>query len=128
MKRIKGIEINSLEVVIKGIRNRNTVDLGAVTLSVAGREFILDVVQSFTDITEDKDGIPMLNISCVVEPDEDTFDDCPYNLKAEDLLNADKNGLVKTLYVGGEEYFDVVSIVLNYEYKGENYQLEIDEE
>lgn len=128
MKRIKGIEINSLEVVIKGINNRNTVYLGAVTLSVAGREFILDVVQSFTDITEDKDGIPMLNISCVVEPDEDTFDDCPYNLKKEDLLNADKNGLVKTLYVGGEEDFDVVSIVLNYEYQGEEYQLEIDEE
>lgn len=128
MKRIKGIKINSLEVVIKGTNNRSVVDLGAVTLSVAGREFILDVVQSFTDVTEDNDGIPMLNISCVVEPDEDTFEDCPYNLTKEDLLNADKNGLVKTLYVGGEEDFDVVSIVLHYENKGEEYQLEIDEE
>ncbi len=129
MKRIEGINIHNLEVVIKGTDERHNIDLGAITLSVDDREFIFDVVQSYTDKTEDIDGNPILLISCDLEVDEDTFGECPYNLTKDDLLSADDNNLVKTLYVGGDEDFEVVSILLHFDdCNGQDYQLEIDEE
>jgi hypothetical protein len=129
MKEIKGINIHNLEVVIKGHLNRHDIDLGALTLSVDGREFILDVVQSYSDETEDNDGNPILRISCDLEPDEDTFDECPYDLTKDDLLDAEHNDLVRTLYVGGEIDFEVESILLHFDdCEGQDYQLEIDED
>jgi len=127
MKNINGINFHNLEVVIKGKDyHRNNVDLGALTLSVGGREFILDVVQSYSDEIEE-DGT--LRISCDIEADEDVFDECPYNLTKDDLLDCEHNDLKRTLYVGGEVEFDVMSITLHFDdCNGQDYQLLIDEE
>jgi hypothetical protein len=127
MKTIEGINFHNLEVVIKGKDyHRNDVDLGALTLSVDGREFILDVVQSYSDEIEE-DGT--LRITCDIEVDEDTFDECPYDITKDDLLDAEHNDLVRTLFVGGEVEFDVVSITLYFDdCNGQDYQLLVDEE
>lgn len=127
MKTIEGINFHNLEVVIKGTNyERHDVDLGALTLSVDGREFILDVVQSYSDEIEE-DGT--LRISCDIEADEDVFDECPYDLTKDDILDCEHNDLERTLYVGGEVDFEVVSITLHFDdCNGQDYQLLVDEE
>jgi hypothetical protein len=127
MKNIKGINIHNLEVVIKGeYYQRNDVDLGALTLSVDGREFILDVVQTYSDEIEE-DGT--LRISCELEVDEEVFDECSYDITKDDLLDAEHNDLVRTLYIGGEVEFEVVSITLHFDdCNNQDYQLLVDEE
>jgi hypothetical protein len=126
MKKIDGVNIHNLEVVVKGVDyHRNDVDLGALTLSVDGREFILDVVQSYSDELEE-DGT--LRISCDIEADEDVFDECPYDITKDDLLDCEHNDLVRTLYVTGEEEFEVVSITLYFDIDGQDYQMKIDED
>jgi hypothetical protein len=126
MKTIKGINIHNLEVVVKGKDIlRHDVDLGALTLSVDGREFILDVVQSYSDEVEDG----TLRISCDVEGNEEEFDECPYDLTKDDLLDCEHNDLVRTLYVSGSEDFEVVSITLYFDdCNGQDYQLKVNED
>lgn len=123
MKKIKGVNIHNVEVLIKGTKERHDIDLGALTLRVDDREFILDVVQSYSDETEDG-----LIISCDLEVDEDTFDECPYNITKDDMLDCEHNDMVRELYVGGEVDFEVVSITLYFDIDGQDYQMMIDEE
>ena len=127
MKTIEGINFHNLEVLVKGKNyHRNDIDLGGLTLSVDGREFMLDVKQSYSDkVLEDG----TLRISCEIEADEDVFDDCPFDLTKDDLLNAEHNDLERTMYVGGDVEFDVVSITLHFDdCNGQDYQLLVNEE
>ena len=129
MKTIEWVNIHNLEVVIKGHVPRHDVDLGALILSVDGRKFILDVVQSYSNETEDMKGNPILRITCEIEVDEDTFDECPYDITKDDLLDAEHNDLVRTLFVGSDgDDFEVESILLHFDIDGQDYQLLIDEE
>ena len=128
MKTIQGVNIHNLEIVIVGTKERSDIDLGALTLSVDDREFILDVVQSYSDVTEDLQGNPIMRISCDLEVDDDIFEDCPYNITKEDLLNSENNNLVRTLYIGGDNDFEVQSILLHFDIDRQYYQLSIDEE
>ena len=123
MKKIEGVNIHNLEVVIKGDVERHDVDLGALTLSVDGREFILDVVQSYTDDIEGG-----MRISCDIEVDEETFDECPYNITKDDMLDCEHNDMIRELYVGGEVEFEVESILLHFDIDGQDYQMVVDEE
>jgi len=127
MKKIRGIKIGNLEVEIKGSVERHNVDLGALTLAVDGREFILDVVQSYSQ-TPKETGTGTTRITCELEVDEDTFDECPYNITKDDILDCEHNDLVRELFVGGDEEFEVESITLYFEADGEDYQMKIDEE
>ena len=120
---IRDVEFYNVNIVIKGTQDMGLVDLGALTLSCEGREYMLDVVQSYSHAIENG-----LEIECELLPDADTFDDCPYNLIKEDLLNHRTNGLVKTLYVGGEIDFEVESMILDLNIQGKDYQLQIEEE
>lgn len=123
MKTIEGVNIHNLEVEIKGDVQRHDIDLGALTLRVDDREFILDVVQSYSDEIEGG-----LRISCDLEVDEDTFDECPYNITKDDILDCEHNDMVRELYVGGEVEFEVVSILLHFDIDGQDYQMVIDED
>jgi hypothetical protein len=127
MKTIEGIKIGNLEVEIKGSVERHNVYLGALRLSVDGREFILDVVQSYTH-TPEETGTGTTRITCDIEVDEDTFDECPYDITKDDMLDCEHNDLVRELFVDGEEEFEVESITLYFEADGEDYQMKIDEE
>lgn len=80
MKRIKGVKFGNVEVVLEGERDWNEdYDFGALTLKCEDREFMLDVVQSYTDGT-DVTGDGTTRITLEVEQDEELFDECPYNL------------------------------------------------
>lgn len=125
---IEGVNIHNLEVEIKGHVDRHIVDIGSLTLSVEDREYILDVTQSYSDHTENFSGEPILRLSCDLEVDRDTFEDCPYDITKHDLLDADHNDLNAELYVGGEEYFEVEQILLHFDIDGQDYQIKVKEE
>jgi len=125
---IEGVNIHNLEVEIKGHVDRNIVDIGSLTLSVDGKEHILDVTQSYSDKTENISGESILRITCDLEIDKDTFEDCPYDITKNDLLDADHNELNAELYVGGEEDFEVENILLHFDVDGQDYQIKVSEE
>tara|TARA_B100000963_G_C22590987_1_gene655483 strand:+ start:1342 stop:1722 length:381 start_codon:yes stop_codon:yes gene_type:complete len=122
------VNIHNLELEIKGHVDRNIVDIGSLTLSVDDREYILDVTQSYSDETENFSGEPILRITCDLEVDKDTFEDCPYDITKHDLLDADHNDLNAELYVGGEEDFEVEQILLHFDIDGQDYQIKVKEE
>ena len=133
MKVIEGINIHNLEVVVKGKNlKRHDIYLGGLTLSVDGREFILDVVQSYSDEIDEEifDEDVTIRITCEIESDEETFDECPYDLTKDDLLDCEHNDLVRTLFVDGDSTeFDVESIILHFDdCEGQDYQIKINEE
>jgi len=125
---IEGVNIHNLEVEIKGHVDRNIVDIGSLNLSVDDREYILDVTQSYSDKTENFSGEPILRITCDLEIDKDTFEDCPYDITKNDLLDADHNELNAELYVGGEKDFEVENILLHFDVDGQDYQIKVSEE
>jgi hypothetical protein len=81
---IDGIEVLSLEVELYGeLSDTDEIDLGALYLSCDGREYILDVTQSYTTIEGG-----FTHIRCDLERDDDTFPpaDHKYDLKGVDLM------------------------------------------
>ena len=81
---IDNVEILSLEIELYGERTNTTeIDLGALYLSCEGREYILDVTQSYTTIEGG-----FTHIRCDLERDDDTFppSEHKYDLKNVDLL------------------------------------------
>ena len=91
---IDGVEILGLDVNLWGARNPDEdYDFGALTLSCDGREFILDVCQTYWD---ESSGDILIN--CKLEIDEDVFDECEYDLTATDLYS---NNLKAEFYLGG---------------------------
>lgn len=128
MKTIKDVVIGNIEVVIDGERNwDDDYDFGALTLKCEDREFILDVCQSYTDGT-DITGDGTTRITLDVEVDEDIFDECPYNITKQDLLDCEHNDLVRELYIGGNFKNKILSITLFFEVDGQDYQMELEEE
>lgn len=128
MRLLKEVNIGNIEIVIKGEFERHDLSIGALTLSVDGREFILDVVQSYTD-TPEKTGDGTTRITCDIEVDEDTFDECPYDITRDDLLNCEHNDLVRELFVDGDNFVnEIESITLYFEIDGQDYSMLINEE
>jgi hypothetical protein len=93
-KLIKGVEFLSVLIKFEVPIDRNLYDLGSLNLKCENRNFVLDVVKSFTNENNTE-------IECVVEVDLDTFpisEENNYQLTANDLMfNAEG-----TLYIGTE--------------------------
>lgn len=110
---IDGVEILGVTVVLYGERtDDDEIDLGAVTISREGREYILDVCQSYTNI----DG-GFTTIETDLERDDETFEDCPYDITAEDLMS---DNLKVEFYIGGDFPHTVEHITLFVRFGGEN--------
>ena len=121
MKRIKGVTFGNIDVVMNGKRDWNEdYDFGALTLKCEDREFMLDVVQSYT--REDDD---TTTITLELEPDEELFDECPYNLKKKDLRD---NKLTVELFVDGTFENEIVSMTFQVEIDGEEFSLNVTQE
>jgi hypothetical protein len=128
MKKIKGVNIGNIEVVIEGEKDDSKdYDFGALTLACEGREFILDVCQSYTDGPENT-GENFTRITLDVEVDEETFDECPYNITKQDLLDCEHNDLTRELYFGGNFENKVLSMTLYFEADGEDYSMLLEQE
>ena len=98
--------------------------LGALTLKREGREFILDVYESYQ--YDDDDCAGATEIQCKLEIDEDTFEDCPFDLTMEDLLSDDVSA---EFWIDGEdEDFEVESMFLFFEHNGEQKSIKVEEE
>lgn len=111
--KIDKAEILGVTIELYGERtDEDEFDLGALTLKRQGREYILDVVQSYTNI----DG-GFTTIETDLQKDEDTFDKCPYDLTDEDLMASD---LVAELFVGGNFAPTIEHITLFVRFGGEN--------
>ena len=102
-------------------------DFGALTLAVDGREFILDVCQSYTD-GPDMTGENTTRITLEVEVDEEIFDECPYDITKDDLLDCEHNDLTRELYVGGNFENKILSITFYFEIDGQDYQMLLEQE
>jgi hypothetical protein len=82
------MEINNTQILYLRITlvtetvNTDDWDIGALTLSNNGREFILDPYHTMFNFI---DGI--LNLTVYLKRDDETFPDCAYNLTEEDLLD-----------------------------------------
>ena len=121
MKKIENVNIGNVEVVIKGKRkSRDDYDFGALTLKREDREFILDVVQSYTEVEGNK-----TKITLEVEPDEDAFDECPYDLTKEDLLSDD---IFAEIFVDGTFENKIISITFFFEVDGKEYTISVEQE
>jgi hypothetical protein len=103
IKDMKDVEVLGLMINLFGVKAEgdDTPDLGAVTLSRDGREYILDVCQSYT--TEKGD----TEIECDLEVDRDMFEDCAFDLTMEDLYSSD---LKATFYIATELEIDKMTL------------------
>ena len=106
--KIDNVEILGLTVELYGETDNSpsVVDLGAVTIKREGREYILDVVQSYTT---PKDGFTTIETD--LERDDDTFDECPYDITAEDLMSDD---LVAEFYIASELPVETLTLFVRF--------------
>ena len=98
--------------------------LGAVTLSRDGREFILDVTQSYT--YDDEECAGGTEIQCDLAVNEDEFSDCPFDLTMEDLLSDDVSA---TFFIeSDEEDFEIEQMILIFNHQGERKSISVEME
>jgi hypothetical protein len=93
--QILGVEFLSILVTFDCPVDRNLYDFGALTLECEGRNFILDVCQSYTNEESTK-------VELDLEVDTDIFPvgtEYNYELTKEDLYSSK---LTATLYIGSE--------------------------
>jgi hypothetical protein len=121
MKTIEGVIFGNIEVVMTGKRDWNQdYDFGALTLKCEDREFMLDVVQSYTNETDE-----LTTITLELEPDEELFDECPYNLTKQDLQDSE---LIVELFVGGTFENEIVSMTFKVEIDGQELSLNVSQD
>lgn len=109
--KIDNVEIISLTAVLYGERNdEHEIDLGSLTIKREGREYILDVVQSYTEV---KDGFTTIETD--LERDDETFAECPYDITAEDMMADD---LFVEFYIASD--LEVENLTLFVRFGGEN--------
>ena len=111
--KIDNVEILGLTIVLYGeVKKDEDVDLGSLTIARDGREYILDVCQSYTIF----DG-GFTTISAELIKDEEIFGECPYDITAEDLMS---NDLKVEFYIGGTFSANIENMTLFVKFGGEN--------
>ncbi len=121
---MKGVNVHNLEIEIKDHIERHHIDLGALTFTCEGREYKMDIIQSYTDYTEDLDGSDITRITCDLEtePDLEVFGDCKFDFTKEDLIDGYDREM--TVYVDGDgDDFEVKTIRFHFDIDGQDYEL-----
>ena len=120
---MKGVTINGLVIILDGFRDESKdYDFCSLTLACEGREYILDVCQTYTT-----DEVTTCRVECdlLMDKDTDTFTDCPFDLRAEDLLNED---LTAKFYMGGDFENKILEMNLYARYRGLNLTIDVTED
>ena len=94
---IDDVEISHVTITISKEVGVTLLDLGSVTLSCEGREYILDISDSSWDFEE---GFTEITCGLKTFDDEDIFEECSFDLTGEDLFSSFLKG---TIFVGDEE-------------------------
>jgi hypothetical protein len=102
---IDGVEILSLDIVLVGEKDVET-DLGAVTISCEGREYILDVCQSYSKFENG-----LTTIETDLERDDEVFGECPYDITAVDLMSSD---LKVEFYIATENEIESMTLFVRF--------------
>ena len=103
---IDGVEILSLDIVLVGEKDVET-DLGAVTISCEGREYILDVCQSYSTFENG-----LTTIETDLERDDEIFVECPYNITAVDLMMS--SDLKVEFYIATENEIESMALFVRF--------------
>ena len=77
---MKNVEILGIEMKFYGDQTNADLYFGSLTLTNEGREYILDVCQSYRTF---EDGFTTIRLD--LEEDRETFEDCKYDLTEIDL-------------------------------------------
>ena len=96
---IGDVAISHVTISIDGEIDFASLDLGSVTLSCNGREYKLDVVGSCWDVEE---GCTEITADLTTMDEDDIFEDCPFDLTAEDLFSSDLTGAIFVGEEGGQ--------------------------
>lgn len=94
---IDDIAISHVTITISKEVEVTLLDLGSVTLSCEGREYILDTSLSWWDF---EDGVTEITCGLKTFDEDDIFEDCKFDLTRDDLLSSFLSG---TIFVGDEE-------------------------
>lgn len=81
---IDGVEILNATLVFDGKEEIGNLNIGALILKKEGREYLLDVTQTFWEFENSQ-----TTIECKLEADKELFDECKYNLTRADLHQLD---------------------------------------
>lgn len=93
--KIDGVEILHVSIEIGEVSlEPASLDLGSVTLSCDGREYRMDMVQSYTDEYE---GYTIITVDLTTLDEDNIFEDCKFDLTKEDLFSPALKG---TIYIG----------------------------
>lgn len=88
---IGDVAISHVTISVDGEIDFGSLDLGSVTLSCEGREYKLDVVGSCWDVQE---GCTEITADLTTMDEDAIFEDCPFDLTAEDLFSSDLTGTI----------------------------------
>ena len=91
---MENVKFLGVEIVFEGKTTNGDLEqgFGAITLSCDGREYILDVVNSYWF---DKIGETL--VECNIEEDREIFSECKYDLTVDDLFDPN---LKATIFIG----------------------------
>jgi len=90
MRKIDIEDFKNIVIIIQGNDYKgNDTNIGALTLSIEDREFMIDISQTYT--TKLEDGNTSILCEFEDEIDRETFDECPFNITNEDLKSPNLN-------------------------------------
>lgn len=124
---MKGVEIDNLEIELKGDYSVVTPYLGGLFITVDDRKYTLDVYKTFINDPEFT-GEDLTRFECHLQEDSEVFPDSPQNVTKEDLLNSEHNGLEVEFFIDNIEEEDILKMMLHVTIDGEAYQLTVKQE
>ncbi len=77
---MKDVKFLGVTIIVNGKVEPGLINLGAITLKRAGREYILDIVRTMLYFEDGK-----TRLECKIEEDSEIFDECKYDLTVFDL-------------------------------------------
>lgn len=94
---IDDVAISHVTITISKEVEVTLLDLGSVTLSCEGREYILDISDSCWDF---ENGFTEITCGLKTFDEDDIFEECKFDLTKDDLFSYSLNG---TIFVGDDE-------------------------
>jgi hypothetical protein len=95
---IDDVEISHVSITIsKKLKSITELDLGSVTLSCKGREYMMDISDSCWCIEK---GYTEITCGLKTVDEDNIFEDCKFDLTGDDLFSSDISG---TIFVGDED-------------------------
>lgn len=104
---IEGVKFGLATLIIRGKKNEaKEYNLNTLTVQRGNRQYKLDVIESYSNYFEDHNSTGFI---MVLKPDEEVFDDCPYNMTKEDFLSDD---ITFEMYISGNFENEIIDATM----------------